>query len=291
MTYKPKRDCALFDIQKDKTGELFVPTVLAQGPWYANSLHGSSMMGLMARAAEQHPSDIPRLVSRLSVDMMRAAPMAPLRTESEIVRSGKNVEFLDLRLYAGDELFIRGSAMRIRKQAVVIEDYFRGIGTCPKLPQETESGFFRFPGAETPAYHHAIDMCIDEHEGFPVLWFKLAVPFVAGEQNSSIVQLACACDWTYAVPNIVYRRKNNIEMEQQTFFAINPDTTINFFRPFSGEWVGIKAQATYGDIGSGCVGAQLFDEQGPVGFSSQTVLIRGNDAAPLRVKENRTENT
>jgi hypothetical protein len=108
MNYTPKRDCAIFE----KDGDLLIPTVLAKGPWYANSLHGSSMMGLMARAAEQHPSDIPRLVSRLTVDMMRAAPMAPLRTETEIVRSGKNVEFLDVRLFAGAELFIRATAMR-----------------------------------------------------------------------------------------------------------------------------------------------------------------------------------
>lgn len=281
MNYTPKRDCAIFD----KDGDLLIPTLLAKGPWYANSLHGSSMMGLMARAAEQHPSDIPRLVSRLTVDMMRAAPMAPLRTETEIVRSGKNVEFLDVRLFAGEELFIRGSAMRIRQQDVVIDDYFRGLPPYPSLPVQDDKAFFQWPGAEEPGYHHAIDLRMDEHQGFPILWFRLAVPLVTGEENSSIVQLATACDWTYAVPNIVHRRKTSIEMDQQTFFAINPDTTINFFRPSQGQWLGLKAQASYGDIGSGACSAQLFDEQGPIGFSSQTVLIRGNEGAPMHVKE------
>ncbi len=280
MTYELKRDCGIFK----KDGDLLIPTVLAQGPWYANSLHGSSMMGLMARAAEQHESDLPRLVSRLSVDMMRAAPMAPLTTETEVVRSGKNVEFLDVRLMSEGELYVRATAMRIRQQEVEIEDYFRGIGESPKVPQGDPRAFFQWEGAENPGYHHAIDMHMDEHEGIPILWFRLAVPLVEGEENSSYIQIGTACDWTYAVPNIVYRRKNNIEMSDQKFFAINPDTTINGFRPHLGDWVGLKGQATYGDIGSGTCGAQLFDEQGPLGFSSQTVLIRGNEAAPLHVK-------
>ena len=282
MTYTPKRDCAIFE----KDGELLIPTVLAKGPWYANSLHGSSMMGIMARAADQHPSDIPRLVSRLTVDMMRAAPMGPLKTETEIVRSGKNVEFLDIRLLSEGELYVRGSAMRIRQKDVQIEDYFTGVPPYPTLPETDDHEFFKWPGAEDPGYHHSIDMRMHEHEGKPVLWFRLAVPLAEGEQNSSIVHLATACDWTYAVPNIVYRHKNNLGMDEQKFFAINPDTTINFFRPMQGEWIGIKAQATYGEIGSGCCGAQLFDEKGPIGFSSQTVLIRGNEGAPMHVKEN-----
>jgi acyl-coenzyme A thioesterase PaaI-like protein len=283
MTYTPKRDCAIFE----KDGDLLIPTILAKGPWYANSLHGSSMMGIMARAADQHPSDIPRLVSRLTVDMMRAAPMGPLKTETEIVRSGKNVEFLDIRLLSEGELYVRGSAMRIRQKNVGIEDYFSGIPPYPSLPESNGHAFFQWPGAEDPGYHHSIDIRMDEHEGKPVLWFRLAVPLTEGEENSSIVQLATACDWTYAVPNIVYRHKNNLGMEEQKFFAINPDTTINFFRPIAGKWVGIKAQATYGEIGSGCCGAQLFDEKGPVGFSSQTVLIRGNEGAPMHVKKSR----
>lgn len=281
MSYTPKRDVPVFRQENNS----FIPTVLAQGPWYANSLHGSSMMALMAHAAEQFPSDIPRLVSRLTVDMMRAAPMAALTTEVKVMRSGKNVEFLDIHLLSDGKLYIRGSAMRIRVQDVTIDDYFRGIEPFPALPEKNDDEFFRFPGAENPGYHHVIDMRMDEHQGFPILWFKLAVPAIEGFENSSIVKLAAACDWTYAVPNIVHRRKTGIEMDQQTFFAINPDTTINFFRPVEGDWVGLKAQAAYGDLGSGTCAAQLFDCKGPVGFSSQTVLIRGNEGAPLRIKE------
>src|SRR5690606_20892498 len=122
-------------------------------------------------------------------------------TEVKVMRSGKNVEFLDIHLLSGGELYIRGSAMRIRVQDVTIDDYFRGIEPYPALPEKNDNEFFRFPGAENPGYHHAIDMRMDEHNGFPILWFKLAVPAIEGVENSSIVKLAAACDWTYAVPN------------------------------------------------------------------------------------------
>ena len=50
-----------------------------KGPWYEGTLHGSAMLAAIARGAEQHPTDVPRQVVRLTVDMMRAAPMSPLR--------------------------------------------------------------------------------------------------------------------------------------------------------------------------------------------------------------------
>lgn len=281
--YTPKRDEALFSQAAGQN--LITPKILAKGPWYPNSQHGSSMMGLMARAAEQHPSDIPRLVSRLTVDMMKAAPMTPITTQTKVVRSGKNVEFIDIELLSEGKLFLRGSAMRIRVDQITPDDYFRGIPPYPQLPEEIETDFFDFPGAEEPAYHHAIELRTSEHEGLPVIWFRLTVPLFENETTTPFQRVATACDWTYAVPNIVYRRKHNVTFEDLSFSAINPDTTINYFRDPIGDWVGVKAQASFGEMGSGCVGAQLFDQHGPIGFSSQTVLIRAQGNGPMHTKD------
>src|SRR5690606_30116211 len=72
--HDPANVGALFTLD----GDLIVPGPFTRGPWYDDALHGSAMLALMARAAEQHPTDVPRQVVRLTVDMMRAAPMAPL---------------------------------------------------------------------------------------------------------------------------------------------------------------------------------------------------------------------
>ncbi len=164
--------------------------------------------------------------------------------------------------------------MRIRVEDVIVEDYSRGLEPFPRLSDAQEIQFLDFPGAEVPGYHHAIDMRIDEHNGLPVIWFRLAVPIVDGEVSTAFQRLASLCDWTYSIHTIVHQIKNNTSYEDETVFSINPDTTINYFRPPSGEWICMKAQASYGDLGCGCVCAQLFDQDGPVGFCTQSVLNR-----------------
>ena len=74
-------------------------------------------------------------------------------------------------------------------------------------------------------------------------------------------------------------------MRSQSFFAINPDTTINLQRQPEGEWIGIQAYPGFDDYGAGTVAAPLFDQQGVIGFCTQSVLIRGEEAAPMHVKD------
>ena len=65
----------------------------------------------------------------------------------------------------------------------------------------------------------------------------------------------------------------------QSFYGINPDTTVNLHRPPEGEWIAIQTHATYDDLGAGTVMGQIFDEQGPVGFSTQSILLRNKETA------------
>ena len=66
----------------DRDGETLIPRETARGPWYPNTQHGSPMLALLARAIERHPSEKKTQVTRLTVDLSRAAPMGPVTTES-----------------------------------------------------------------------------------------------------------------------------------------------------------------------------------------------------------------
>ena len=83
-------------------GDAFVPTELARGPWYPDTQHGSPMLALLARAVERVPAERPSQVTRLTVDLMRAAPMSRVRTEARLVRSGSSVDVIEAELLAGD---------------------------------------------------------------------------------------------------------------------------------------------------------------------------------------------
>lgn len=283
--YTPVRDQPLFR----REGDLLVPGVLAKGPWYEGTLHGSAMLAAMARGAEQHPTDVERQVVRLTVDMMRAAPMAPLRVESSTVRSGKSIDVVDIALYAGEELYVRGSALRMRTADITVDDEMStdpAAEPSPTPPAEDEvvGPVFSHPSAASPAFHHAIDVRVDPATG--TVWFRIAVPVVEGEPNTSTVTVATIADWTYATPRMIREATGHLQADaERTVFAINADTTVNTHRPMDGAWLGLRTTSQIGALGAGASSARIVDRLGLVGFSSQSVLVRGPSGAPLSMKE------
>lgn len=272
-------------------GEVLLPGPYTRGPWYDDALHGSAMLAVMARAAEQHPSDVPRQVVRLTVDMMRAAPMAPLRTEVEVVRSGKSIDVLDIALLAGDEVFVQARALRLRTADIVVATG-PVVDSFPVPPAGTVSGspfaMRRTPG-EAPAFHDVLDIHVEPAgEGAPTAWFRLTVPIVEGEPSSGFAVAATLCDWTYAVPMLALRLRGEEPDRtdaEGTPQSINVDTTISTFRPMEGGWLGIRSRSGFGDLGAGLSSAELFDVLGPLGYSNQSILVRGASGAPVSIRE------
>ena len=67
---------------------------------------------------------------------------------------------------------------------------------------------------------------------------------------------------------------------RQPFVAINPDTTVNLHRPMRGEWLCIDTQTRLDRGGTATASARLYDREGAIGFASQSLLVRGPEAAP-----------
>lgn len=297
----PRRGRAALEPLFRRDGDLLIPGPFTRGPWYADALHGSAMLAAMAHAAEAHPSDVPRQVVRLTVDMVRAAPMAPLHTEVTTVRSGKSIDVLDLALMAEGEIHVHGRALRLRTAdlAVAAEPEEGPVPTPPTEP----SGVPLFDGRsaeEPPAFHDTIDIVVDgadgargadaRHAGLPTAWFRLKVPVIAGEPTSGFVAAATLCDWTYAVPMLAHRSRDGGAADHEAAAegspeSINVDTTLGFLRPMDGEWLGIRVRSAYGDLGAGLSSGELFDQSGRLGFSTQSILVRGIRGAPVTIRE------
>ena len=63
-------------------GDTLVPAAFATSPW-GQVLHGRLIGGLTARAAEQARADVPELAcGRLTVDLFRSVPLAPVRVST-----------------------------------------------------------------------------------------------------------------------------------------------------------------------------------------------------------------
>src|SRR3954468_8247155 len=109
---------ALFRIE----GEEVVPTELSRGPWDPNALHGGPTPALLARAVERHGPGTATFVARLTVELLRPVPIAPLRVVARTARPGRNVQTLEGLVLAGDVEVARATALRIRTIDLALPD-------------------------------------------------------------------------------------------------------------------------------------------------------------------------
>ncbi len=89
-------------------------SAFAGGPWSPKLQHGAAPSSLICWAVEHLPSPVPMRVARLTVDLMRPVPVAPLTIETEIVREGRKIQLVSVRLLADGAEVVRASALRIR---------------------------------------------------------------------------------------------------------------------------------------------------------------------------------
>jgi hypothetical protein len=264
-----QRESSVFFEEND----LLRPTALAGGPWYEGTQHGSAMMLMAGLAAERHPADEPRQVTRLTVDMMKAAPLAPLQTVVTTRKRGRHMEVLDISIRSDGDEFVRASALRFAISDTPVVDRLKFGGPAPVLPEPDDFELLEHMVGK-PGFHNAIELRVDVSKQPAVLWVRLKKPVLPGLFATPLLRVMLAADWTYAIPNIAHRAITRSGYAREGFYGINPDTTVNLHRYPEGEWVGIQAQATYGDHGAGTVGAQIFDLKGAIGFSSQSILLR-----------------
>ena len=58
------------------------------------------------------------------------------------------------------------------------------------------------------------------------------------------------------------------------YLFTNADLSMNLFRVPQGEWIGLRSASEVHGGGAGLVVSHLFDEQGPIGIATQTLVLR-----------------
>ena len=86
----------------------------AAGPWDASMQHGSAPAALVVWAAEAIPTPSPMQIVRVSIDLMRPVPVAPLTLETEVLREGRKIQLCAVRLLANGVVVVRATVLKIR---------------------------------------------------------------------------------------------------------------------------------------------------------------------------------
>ncbi len=236
-------------------GDTLVPAAFATSPW-GPVLHGRLIGGLTARAAEQARAADPELACcRLTVDLFRSVPLAPLRVETRPVRAGRRIAVLDVTIEQDDGLVGQGRAVLLRRSEQP-GGTFRpppawDAKTPPELgPPQSVAGHGWTAPWESWRVGGTVGAVTDG------LWIRETHPLITGEPLTPLVRLAMAADLSSPVSNFSDRGLS----------FINADYTVYLGREPEGEYVGIQPAAHISDRGVAAGHCVVHDLQGPVGF-------------------------
>jgi hypothetical protein len=252
-------------------GDRFVPDALARGPWSPDALHGGPVAALLARTAERVETADPMHPARLSVELLRPVPLAPLAVRARVLRPGRKVQWVEASLAAGDLEVARAMLLRIRTAALPWSDAI--VAGAVELPFAGPDGAApvdpSWVTGEPPAYHNTAT----EHrfargtwEGLgPVSdWIRLRQPVVEGEEPSPLQRVAAVADFGNGV---------SAALPYEDYRFINPDLTIVLHRLPVSAWVCLDAATFPERHGTGVAESTLYDERGRIGHAAQTLLL------------------
>ena len=259
-------------------GGRWSPTDYARGPWSPDALHGGPVAALLAGALEQaasaDPSTPPMHPARLTVELLRPVPVAPLEVRAAVTRPGRKVQLADAEVVHDGTTVASARLLRVRAKAIADAPVSTGGQAGPTPPGDLGPTRME-PGPEgQPAFHshgveHRFALGMFGIPGRATDWIRLAVPVVPGADPTPLQRVAAAADFGNGISGLT-------TFDRLLF--INPDLTIHLHRAPAGEWVCLEAVTWMEDQGLALAESRLWDEDGPIGRSLQSLLV--DDRAP-----------
>jgi Thioesterase-like superfamily len=227
--------------------------------------HGSPPAALVVWAAERIGTPVPMRVARVTVDLMRPVPVAPLTIESEVVREGRKIQLCAVRLLANGVVVVGATVLKIKLQAderppeAVIEPV--------ELPGPDQSRVEHVDFSSSPFVTGMSLRAARGNFGVPgpgAIWYRVDRPIVQGAPMSQAMRAMAAADFCNGTSSV-------LDFRQWTF--LNADLTVNFSRQPEGEWILLDAESWIGPDGAGLAMARLADQRGYFGRAIQSLVI------------------
>lgn len=264
-----RRDHALEAVYR-LAGTQVVTTPHAAGPWSATMQHGAALAGLVAWAVDNIETAQPMCLARLTIDLLRPVPVAPLSIVSETVREGRKIQLCALRILAAGVEVVRASALRIRIEHMPLPD---GLVDEPLDVPGPEAGVEPTGGgALASPFLRGISMRHVKGNfrtpGAAAVWYRADRPIVADGPMSPLMRAAITSDFANGTSAV---------LDPATWTFINGDLTVNLARMPIGEWILLDATSWIGRAGAGMAFARLGDTRGYFGRAVQSLVIERRD--------------
>jgi len=246
-------------------GDRVVTSPDAAGPWDPRMQHGSAPAALVVWSAEAIPSPVPMQIARVTIDLMRPVPVAPLTIESEILREGRKIQLCAIKLLADGVVVVGATVLKIK-----VQDH--------ELPPEAAILPVDLPGPDQSMVEPAdnagspFTKCISMRAalgrfgmvGPAAIWFRIDQPLIAGSPISQAMRAVVAADFSNGTASA-------LDFRAWTF--INADLTVSFARQPVGEWILLDGESWIGPDGAGLATARLADRSGYFGRAVQSLVL------------------
>jgi len=245
----------------------YQPTALTQGPWAAGFQHGGPPAALLAGAMATFGEDAQqRLLVRANLELLRPIPMEELSVSVQWLRKGRRVDWVRATLSCGIHEVAAATGMRIALAPLEVPPPHCEARPSPPPPEDAPPIAFPYP--HPVGYLDGVDMRQVEgtwNAAGPVaVWARAKVPLVSGRPTTPIESVYLVADAQNGVCTA---------LPAQGFLFVNADLGVRLFRPFVGEWVGLRARARGDACGIGMNQGTLFDAHGEVGSVEQSLAL------------------
>jgi hypothetical protein len=225
---------------------------------------------MIARAMERAlaSAEIAQSLKRITVNLIRPAPMAGFRIDASITRAGKSVSTLTASLideHGRERINATGLALRADlEQSLPTID-----AAAPVALSAAQPGDFPITRAAhaSPGFTDSIQTIYNPGQnaqpGPTTAWMR-SVPLLPNETPSPFQLICPLADCGNAF-------SRNAEPWEVAF--VNADLTVSLHRNPEGEWLGTQCLSYWHPDGTGVADAMLFDRHGPVGRALQTLLL------------------
>jgi hypothetical protein len=252
----------------EPAGDGYDSTELTRGPWDPGAQHAGPPAALLGREIERLPDAGEFQIGRVTCEILRSVPIAPVRVAARILRPGRRVQLVEAELSdeAGEPL-MRANAWRLRAAPVEIPPEAMAAAELSPGPEQGAEVEF-FPTGQELGYHTAMEVRFVKgafiEPGPALVWLRMRQPLVSGEEPSPLQRVMVAAD----VGNGV-----SASLDYQRYLFINVDITVHLERMPVGEWVCVDARTLPAPSGNGTAESVLSDEGGRIGRALQTLLI------------------
>lgn len=256
-------DCLYRRLHSDGDVQVFASTDGTRSNWDSEIQHGSPPLALMTKLIEEHAEGSSLRIGRLTLDILGAIPVAPMRVRAWTLRPGARIAQVCAEMVPDgtDRAVARVTAWLLATSDTSDVATDRHPPLAEGTPVSNPHAWMGAPG-----YLEAVSWRKQEtaSAASAEVWMSPLVPLVDNEPVSGTQRLAMVVDSANGV---------GAALDPDEFLFMNTDTTVHLHRVPTGNDFALRARASIGPDGVGVTTADLFDRRGFVGTSAQTLLV------------------